>query len=219
MEITTYDQFVELVERYGIFPFAALVPEHPALTIVTEEGAWHTEQETDPWLWRIRIAGEGKAAYGKFFGSKAAFIQSGLFPAVKTLMTGGQTVDERYESGSLSRAAFRIYGVIREMGNVDSRSLRKEAGFGAQEDKKEYDKGLNELQSGGYIVITGSDKRDEGGWSSMCYETSETWLQAVLGDSESLSLEEAKRQVKEALEPACSEKAYAFFAKKLGLNG
>ncbi|MFD0961493.1 AlkZ-related protein [Paenibacillus chungangensis] len=217
MEITTYDEFAQLVERYRIFPFAAFVPEHPALTTVTAESAWHTETETDPWLWRIRIAQEGKATYGKFFGAKAAFIQSELFPAMMTLMTGNRTAKERFEAGSMSRAAYRIYDVIRENGNVDSRSLRKEAGFGAKEDKKEYDKGLNELQSGGYIVITGSARQNES-WSSMCYETSESWLRSVLEDYESLSVEDAKRRVQETLGSACSEKAYAFFAKKLGLN-
>lgn len=216
MKITTYDEFVRLVETYRIFPFAELAPEHPALTVVTVDDAWHTEQDTDPWLWRIRIAQEGAAAYGKFFGAKAAFIDKGLFPAIRAILTGNQTVGEKFEAGVLSRAAHRIYGIIGDGGNVDSRNLRKEAGFGAKEDKKEYDKALNELQGGGYIVITGSAKQKES-WSSMCYQTSEDWVREVLGSGSGMTVEEAKRQVSETMAAICSEKAYAYFAKKLGL--
>ncbi|MDF2837694.1 MAG: hypothetical protein K0Q63_3334 [Paenibacillus sp.] len=217
MKITTYGEFVQLVEKYKIFPFAELAPEHPALTVVTAEDAWHTEQDTDPWLWRIRIAQEGAAAYGKFFGAKAAFIDKELFPAVRAILTGNRTVEEKYEAGGLSRAAHRIYGIISDSGNVDSRHLRKEAGLGAKEDKKEYDKALNELQGGGYIVITGSAKQKES-WSSMCYQTSEDWVREVLGSGSNPTVEEAKRQVAEMMEAVCSEKAYAYFAKKLGLT-
>lgn len=217
MNIATYEQFVQLVEQYRIFPFAELAPEHPALTTVTEASAWHTEQATDPWLWRIRIAQDGSAAYGKFFGGKASFIDSRLYPAVQTILTGNQSPRERFEAGTMARAAYRIYEILSEQGNTDSRQLRKEAGLAGKEDKKEYDKALNELQSGGYIVITGSAKQKES-WSSMCYETSETWLQSVSGSSDQLSVEEAKRQVAEALAPVCTEKAYAYFAKKLGLS-
>lgn len=216
MLIATYDEFVRLVEKYNIFPFAELAPEHPALTLVTDDDAWHTEQDTDPWLWRIRIAQEGAAAYGKFFGSKAAFIHKELFPAVRAILTGNQSVMEKYEAGGLSRAAHVIYGIIKGSGNVDSRLLRKEAGMGAKEDKKEYDKALNELQGGGHIVITGSAKQQES-WSSMCYQTSVDWVREVMGSRGDLTVEEAKRQVSEAMAALCSDKAYAYFAKKLGL--
>ncbi|GBG10394.1 hypothetical protein PAT3040_05125 [Paenibacillus agaridevorans] len=216
MKITEYEEFVQLVKKYKIFPFAELAPEHPALTVVTEDSAWHTEQATDPWLWRIRIAQEGVAAYGRFFGTKASFIDSALYPAVRTILTGNQSVRDLFEAGSMSRAAHRIYGILSEQGNTDSRQLRKEAGLDAKEDKKEYDKALNELQSGGYIVITGSAKQKES-WSSMCYQTSDSWIRSVLGDVRQLSVEEAKAEVGQAIGPVCSEKAFAYFAKKLGL--
>jgi len=220
MKPISYEEFVQLVEQYKIFPFSEFIPEYPSLTSAAANNDWHTDQDTDPWLWRVRIVQDGNAAYGKFFGTKASFIQAQLFPVVRTIFTSNKDVHERFNDGLMSRAAYHIYNIIKEHEMIDSRNLRKEAGLGAKEDKKEYERSLVELQNSGDIVITGAVKQNEevAGWSSMCYQPSELWLNALQIREPILSVADAKQQLKAILNENCSTKAYRYFAKKLQLD-
>ncbi|XEC97392.1 hypothetical protein AB6A23_13025 [Paenibacillus tarimensis] len=220
MKISNYHEFERLVEEYKILPFSDLVPDYPSLAAVASNNNWHTGLESDPWLWRVKIVKEGTSAYGKFFGTKASFIHLSLFPQIKTVLTTGRTVKERYHDGLLSQTAYRIYKILTDQGNIDSRNLRKMAGLAAKEDKKEYEKSLNELQNFCDIVITGTkDSDNDSGWSSMCFELSDYWLSNTQLSGTALSLETAKDQLKAQLTTTCTERAYKYFAKKLRLEG
>ncbi|MGN7764175.1 AlkZ-related protein [Paenibacillus sp. 22594] len=70
------------------------------------------------WLWRIRIVQEGVAAYGKFFGTKASFIHTHLFPLFRTIQTSNKTVDERFKNGLISKMSHHIYDVLSEHGKL-----------------------------------------------------------------------------------------------------
>ena len=120
----------------------------------------------------------------------------------------------------MSRTAYQLYNIISEHNIIDSRRLRKEAGLGAKEDKKEYEKSLVELQNSGDIVITGAVKQNEEveGWSSMCYQPSELWLNSLQINEANLSVEEAKQLLSAQLIENCSTKAYRYFMKKLQLD-
>lgn len=219
MDVLLYREFVKLVEKYKIFPFSGFVPEYPSLTAAAANNQWHTGANTDPWLWRIQIVQEGVAAYGKFFGYKLCFIYSDFFPVVKTVLTSGKTVEERYNSGLVSRSAYHLYNVLMEHGNVDSRNLREKAGLSAKEDKKEYEKSLVELQNNGDVVITGAEKQsdNDSGWSSMCYEPSEFWINSNLEHKDNVSLDDAKILLAAELSRTCTDKSYKYFTKKLRL--
>jgi len=105
-----------------------------------------------------------------------------------------------------------------EHGNLDSRRLRKLSGLDTKEDKKEYEKSLVELQNQGDVVITGAKENDtDSGWSSMCYELSEQWLQSIPISGQDYSMEEANDILREELTKTCSTNAYKYFAKKLRL--
>lgn len=80
MSTINYEEFVQLVEKYKILPFAAFIPDYPSLTTAADNNDWHSGTGSDPWLWRIRIVQDGVAAYGKFFSDKACFIQTDFFP-------------------------------------------------------------------------------------------------------------------------------------------
>ncbi|MDQ6423424.1 hypothetical protein RB620_28820 [Paenibacillus sp. LHD-117] len=219
MEVSDYKEFVELVGQYKIFPFSGFVPDYPSLTAVTAETLWHTGADTDPWQWRVRIVQDGIAAYGKFFGDKACFIYKDQFPMVKTILTRNKTVEARYADGQLSRTARHIYQVLTEHGNLDSRSLRETTGLQAKEDKKEYEKALVELQNSGDVVITGAKaSENDSGWNSMCYEPSDIWLRSAINGNGEMSVEDAKSLLRTELARTCSEKALAFFSKKLKLE-
>jgi len=214
MNVITYSEFVQLVERNRILPFSGFIPEHPSLAAAASDNGWHTGLETDPWTWRVRIVSDGLAAYGKFFGDKASFIHIAAFPAVRGALSSGRTTEERYEDGLLSHTAFRLYKLLLSEGNVDSRNLRKLAGLDAKEDKREYEKSLVELQNFGDVVITGAKESDNAsGWSSMCYELADSWLsQASAGAA--APIERDASRLREELASLCTDKAYRYFAKK-----
>ncbi|MDQ8734394.1 hypothetical protein [Paenibacillus sp. LHD-38] len=218
MSITTYPEFVQLVDQYKIFPFSDLIPEHPSLTSVVPSDSWHTDTELDPWLWRVKIVKDEHAAYGKFFGTKASFIHVDLFPFIPMLLSQGKSVEERYSSGLLSQDARNIYRIIKEAGNIDSRNLRKESQLTAKEQKKDYERALVDLQNYADIVITGAQESDfEGGWSSMCFESSDHWLYETLNEAPEAPrhLAEAKTVAKAELSAVCTEKALKYLDKKL----
>lgn len=221
MHTSTYEEFVELVKQYKIFPFSDLIPEHPSLTSVASDNGWHTGDELDPWLWRVKIVEDEHAAYGKFFGTKASFIQVDLFPQIHSLLTREQSVEERYNNGLMSQHARDIFNIINEAGNIDSRNLRKESGLTHKDQKKDYERALVELQNFADIVITGAQETDfEGGWSSMCYETSQHWLNKTLGRevAATADLDSVRASVKEELSEVCTAKAMKYLDKKIKLT-
>ncbi len=214
----TYTDFVALVQKYKIVPFADLIPEHPSLTASVPEEVWHTGNELDPWLWRVKIVTDGHAAYGKFIGSKLLFVRTDLFPLVQTLLSRGQSIEARYQGGMLSHSALKLYSIIQETGGIDSRQLRKLSGLTHKDQKKEYERALVDLQNSGYIVIAGTQAAEnEDGWSSMSYETSGQWL-AAAGKNADSPFPDAQAALKAELEEVCTDKALLFLQKKLGLN-
>ncbi len=215
MKVTTYEAFRELVRRTRILPFSGFIPEHPSLADAASDCGWHTGLDTDPWTWRIRIVNDGAAAYGKFFGDKASFIDIALFPSVRAALSSNQTVEERYRDGLLSNTAWRLYQLLLSEGNVDSRLLRKLSGLDAREDKKEYEKSLVELQNFGDVVITGARESDNAsGWSSMCFELADSWLSGTAAGAANAGDGEEPSDLQEELAALCSDKAYRYFAKK-----
>jgi len=215
MKVSTYEDFVEQVERYRIYPFSAFIPEHPSLTEAASDCDWHNDEkaETDPWQWRVRIVKDRRAAYGKFFGGKLAFVHIDSFPAVQSVLSGGASAERKYRDGLLSTSAYRIYQAIEEAGSIGSRRLRRETGLDATEHKKEYEKALIELQGIGAIVISGADE-SESGWRSMCYETADHWLSGEMDEDAAF----AKDKLQAELLPVWSDKAYGYLAKRLKLG-
>src|SRR5258708_39813690 len=84
--IETYAEACQAVAQWGILPLSSFIPDHPSLDTITQPGTWHTGTETDPWLWRDRLAGDGIAAYGRFTAGKPIFVSRELFPLLKCLL-------------------------------------------------------------------------------------------------------------------------------------
>lgn len=121
----------------------------------------------------------------------------------------------------MSQNAKNIYNIIKEAGNIDSRHLRKESSLTDKEQKKDYERALVELQNFADIVITGAQESDfDGGWSSMCFESSDHWLNVTLGRNTSPvdDLSRARAAVKAELSQVCTEKALKYLDKKLKFN-
>jgi hypothetical protein len=181
-EIETYEDVCQLVAQLGILPLSGFIPEHPSLDAVTRPEAWHTGADTDPWLWRDRLAEDGVAAYGRFIAGKPVFISRELFPLVKCVLSPSEHVEERYEAGLLSRETVQVYELIAEHTGIDVKALRKLAGLHRTSDKRTFDHALLDLQNTAEIVVSGISGRlnaqgNKSGWNSTCYALAEHWIE------------------------------------------
>jgi hypothetical protein len=220
-KIHTFEEAVSVVKEMGVVPLSSFIPEHPSLESITEKAAWHTGEANDPWLWRDRFAGEGIAAYGRFFKKKPMLIDSRLFPLWCRALESSMDVEERYQDGLASRHTVRLYEVIRDNPGIDVKTLRKAVGLASKEDKAEFDKTLIELQSSTEVVIAGiSDRLNEqgnkNGWNSTCYVLSEVWIAQHGLNTVRISAKEAKRELLADCKQRWSEEAYSFVVKALG---
>src|SRR5205814_8973707 len=140
--VSTYEEACHEIEQLGIVPLSNFIPGHPSLVSITQEAAWHTGMDTDPWLWRDRFAGEGVAAYGRFLAGKPLLISREMFPLVRCLLTPSETVADRYAAGNLSRPVARIYECVQENEGIDVRTLRMLTGMQGTSDKRAFDSSL-----------------------------------------------------------------------------
>ncbi|PYI52870.1 AlkZ-related protein [Paenibacillus flagellatus] len=221
--IRSFEQAGDLVRRCGILPLSGFIPDHPSLDAATEPSAWHTGTEADPWLWRVRLAREGVAAYGRFVAKKPAFLAAELFPLFARAVAPAKPVERRYADGELSRAAWRVYEAIEAEPGIEARALRRSAGMTAKTDKCEFDKALIELQESFDIVIRGTEevRGEQGGktgWNGTCYTPASQWMaEHGLPECGTLSREDAAASLLARLEPMASGKALAFLRNKWGL--
>ena len=178
----TFEEACDVVEHLGILPLSSYIPSHSSLVSITQDDAWHTGMDTDPWLWRDRFAGEGVAAYGRFLADKPILISRQIFPLVKCLLTPPEKVADRYAAGNLARAATRIYECIRENDGIEVKTLRVLTGMQQTSEKRAFDRSLTDLQSTTDIVISGISARlnehgNKSGWNSTCYMLADRWME------------------------------------------
>ncbi|CAN7335888.1 hypothetical protein LJR153_001927 [Paenibacillus sp. LjRoot153] len=214
----TYEDVKRLIKEIGIMPLSSFIPEHPSLESLTVHEQWHTGLETDPWLWRDRLPGDGLAAYGRFFAKKPLLISSELFPLIKNLLDDPYTVDERYSDGELSKAAVDVYHAIAGNEGIDVKALRAATDLKSKESKNEFDRALIDLQSKADIVIAGISERlnangTKNGWNSTCYMTASHWMELHGIEKNILPTPEAKAQLRTLLQEKYSEVAGKYLGK------
>ncbi len=218
-QIQAYEEACSAIQQWGILPLSSFVPGHPSLEAITAAEAWHTGEDTDPWLWRDRFAEEGAAAYGRFLGGKPVLISRELFPLVKCLLSPAKSVEERYRAGTLARATVRVYEVIAEQAGVDVKELRKLADLRRAEDKREFERALLDLQSTADIVISGvaggrlNAQGNKSGWNSACYMLAAHWMELHHLEALTLTPREARTQLTARLEPSWTTEAFSIFKR------
>lgn len=222
MKADTYEDVKRLVEEIGILPLSSFIPDHPSLESLTGTEQWHTGLETDPWLWRDRLPGDGLAAYGRFFAKKPLLISSKLFPLIKNLLEDPYTVDERYADGELSKAAVDVYHAIAGNEGIDVKALRAATDLKSKESKSDFDRALIDLQSKADIVIAGISERlnangTKNGWNSTCYMTASHWMELHGLKSNTLPTPEAKAQLRTILQEQYTEAARVYLTKMFKL--
>ena len=217
--VNTFEEACDVVEHLGILPLSSFIPGHPSLISITQDTAWHTGTDTDPWLWRDRFAGEGVAAYGRFLAGKPLLISRQMFPLMRCLLAPSETMAERYAAGILARPTARMYDCIRENDGIDVKTLRMLTGMQRTSDKRAFDVSLIDLQSTADIVISGISERlnehgNKSGWNSTCYMLAESWMEQHGIAPVLLTREEAKTNLYAWIEQRWDESAVRYLKRK-----
>ncbi len=217
--VNTYEEACHVVEHLGIVPLSSFIPGHPSLVSITQDAAWHTGTDTDPWLWRDRFAREGVAAYGRFLADKPLLISREMFPLVRYLLTPSETVTDRYAAGILARPAARIYECIQQNDGIDVKTLRMLTSMQRTSDKRAFDRSLTDLQSTADIVISGISERlnehgTKSGWNSTCYMLSDHWMEHHGIAPALFTHEEAKANLYAWIEQRWEESAVRYLKRK-----
>ena len=218
--VNTFEEACEVIEHLGILPLSSFIPNHPSLVSSTQDDAWHTGIDTDPWLWRDRFAGEGVAAYGRFVAGKPILISRRLFPLVKCVLSPSEKVEDRYAAGNLARSAIRIYECISENDDIDVKRLRMLTGMQQTADKRAFDRSLTDLQSTTDIVISGISERlnehgNKSGWNSTCYMLVDHWMKQYGIAPMRCTREEAKTDLYSWIEQRWDESAVRYVKRYL----
>jgi hypothetical protein len=221
-KLKTFEEASMFVKEIGILPLSSFIPDYPSLDSSTDHEQWHTGQASDPWLWRDRFAGEGVAAYGRFFAKKPLLIAADWFPLIKNVLEEPYTVQERYNDGLLPKATVVLHQAVVEEEGIDVKQLRAKIGMKSKESKNEFDRSLIELQSTTDLVIAGISERlnasgVKNGWNSTCYMTADHWIELHGLQKNTLPSPEAKHKLRSLLEERCEAKALAYLVKVLKL--
>ena len=141
---------------------------------------WHCgDPEVDPWEWRMRVLEERTdIAYAKLFFKTSGFITKEWYPYFYAVRRDGETLQDAYEDGKISRAAKRIYDIVSD-GHVALHEIKALGGF-CKEDKASFDRAMVELQMGMYITMTGRRQKrnrfgEAYGWNSTVFTTVENF--------------------------------------------
>ena len=165
---------------------------------------WHTENpETDPWEWRMRVLNErDDIAYSKLFFNKSGYITKEWYPYFFAARRKGVSLQEAYESGTISHTAKRIYELIEQNDVMPLHIIKQDGGFG-KEDKSKFDRAITELQMKMYITMCGnsqklSAKGEAYGWSSTMFCAVERfWDESVISLAHKISPDEAIEKITE----------------------
>ena len=174
------EEAAALIREIGFLPlFEVGVPGFSLEERVPAWDWWTDDPDTDPWIWRMRIAEYDDIAYGKFFDRKAGFISREWFPAFANYRRDGYDSEGFYEDGKMKNGAKKILDALELDENavgleMMSGPIRKKAGV-----EKGFDGLLIELQMESFLLISRfQQKRNkrgvEYGWHLPSFMTPET---------------------------------------------
>lgn|GEM_PF-526462 len=183
-KIQTYEEAVQLIERVGFMLLSANPYGLLSLEAVTDPAAWHTNETTDPWRWKDRLAAEKKAAYTRVLDRRPGFIAPNWYPYFLAAYRL-ETVEKRYRDGCLGHLAYRLYNRLRDGGPAATYELKSYLGVG-REEQREFANALVELQESMDITVAGATRKrnrygEPYGWHVTEYTTVGQWAgEAIL---------------------------------------
>lgn len=177
--LTTYEAAVEYINTVGFLPLSRNALGFLSLEEITPAGSWHTGLDTDPWIWKDRVAAEKKAAYSKIIGKRPSFISLSWYPYFLAAYRPGKTPFERYNDGTLSGMAKKLFDLISSSGPLQTHTLKRLLSVDKKSGSR-FESGLTELQWTMDITTCGAYRRisgrgEEYGWLITEYTTVEKW--------------------------------------------
>lgn len=114
-----------LVVTMGILPFFKNDVEGFSIDEHTPRHLWFSDYEEGPWEWKSAVIGGFRAAYGKFFQQKTAFVRLDLYRSLLALRRRGQTP----LSLCATEGSRRVYQAICESETLLTTDIRQRCGF------------------------------------------------------------------------------------------
>ncbi|ABW20285.1 AlkZ-related protein [Alkaliphilus oremlandii] len=178
-KITEYGEFIDMVEKLGFMTLSNNCINFTNLEDLTLKEQWHTDLPSDPWLWRVSIEKDQKAAYAKLFDKKPGFISLEWYPKFFAARRRGRSFSELYSEGLVSNYAKQIYDLFDGQNILAAHEIKSLGGFTKDLNSK-YESAMCELQMGMFITVKGtkqkiSAKGEPYGWPSTAYTTVEAW--------------------------------------------
>ena len=143
----------------------------------------HTgDPDTDPWEWRMRVLEERQdLAYAKVFFRTSGYIARQWYPSFFAVRRRGETLEQAYIAGRVSRTARKIYQLLQENGPTPSHEIKPLCGF-SKEEGRTLEPALLELQTGMFATISGRAQKvnrqgQPYGWNSVVFATVEDFWQ------------------------------------------
>ena len=173
--LRTADDLLKLLRHIGFLPlFAGEIAGFSVEERTLASSWWSGDIQSDPWEWRIALAGHPEIAYGKFFDKKAGFIHRNFFPMFANYRRNGYDFDSLFDEGLVPHRAKRIMDVFEQIneagGNeIMSNELKEKAGFNKEGGEKNFEGVLTELQMQTYLIVSDFRQRknkngEEFGW-------------------------------------------------------
>ena len=160
---------------------------------------WHTgDQDTDPWVWRMRLLEEQRdIAYGKFFFRKGGYITRAWYPCFLAARRGDIDFDSAYRMGRFSQASRQVYRTISEQGRLPLHDIRHATGLKGPV----IERALVDLQMGLFITICGEMQKATSygapkGWPSTVLCTTELfWGEEVFAEAAAMTRQHAIEKI------------------------
>ena len=183
--LKTADDLLELLRQVGFLPlFAGGMAGFSVEERTLSYSWWSGDSQSDPWEWRIALAGHPEVAYGKFFDKKAGFIHRDFFPIFANYRRNGYDFDALSDEGLARHRAGKNMDVF-ELNDevvgkeIMSNELKEKAGFGKEGGGKNFDGILTELQMQTYLIVSDfrqriNKKGEPFGWHIAVMGTPET---------------------------------------------
>ena len=196
-KLSTYEDFIERVESLGFMALSPLLVGFPSLSDETSESLWHTGLETDPWLWKDRVAEEKHLAYGCILGGNKGFVTRRMYPIFYAAFHPRLSMPERCASGTVSQKTWRLWQLFEEKGTLNTSQVRQIMGIRRKQGASAVDSAIRQLQREYYITVDGSVRKISAkgefyGWPINRYRRVVDWVPFGWLDSvDDWSVEEA----------------------------
>jgi len=159
MNLATYSDFLERVEKLGFMALSNVLPGFPSLGSETSRNQWHTGLDTDPWLWKDRAAQEKSLAYGCILGGHKGFVTQRMYPLFYAAFHPAQSMPERWSAGTLNQTVWRLWQLYEEKGTLNISQVRQTMGVNRKRGGSALDAAIVQLQREYFITVDGTDRK------------------------------------------------------------